>query len=331
MLHVDDIAKIPILSDPVKTVVLADSNTAECCLPLLNSPKDVIIIPAGEVNKTLQTCQYVWDKLIELGADRSTRLICLGGGMVCDLGAFAAATYLRGIKYYLLPTTLLAMVDASVGGKCGVDYMHLKNYIGLFSMPEEIYIDRRFLDTLPKEELINGQMEMIKHGLIASAEHFNRLVSDSDAWKSLIEESIAIKEYHTTKDFNEAGIRKRLNYGHTVGHAIESFALELGQPIAHGLAVGVGMLAEAFISYESWSLEKQELNRIEAHLSPLVARLSSELLQVDKLLYYINLDKKKRSDQILFTVLTCIGNAQEGVHVSEEVIRNSISYIQSFA
>ena len=204
------------LLNQTNSVVLCDQNTSTHCFPLLNASIPKIVIPSGEEHKTLESCNLIWDGLIRLGSGRFTTLICLGGGMISDIGAFAASCFQRGINFVLVPTSLLAMVDASIGGKCGIDYKYLKNYVGLFAEAEEIIICPEFLKTLPINEWRNGKIEMLKHGLIADKLHFNEMtreaVNEIDGINNLfIQRSIDIKLRHTLADYKELGIRKRLN------------------------------------------------------------------------------------------------------------------------
>lgn len=317
-----------------KTILLCDENTALHCAPLLGSGLNMITIPAGEEHKNLETCKKVWDDLIDLEADRSTELWCLGGGMVCDLGGFAASCYLRGISFKLIPTSLLAMVDAANGGKSGVDYHDLKNYIGAFTQPDEIILHTEFLQTLPAKEWINGKMEMLKHGLICSAEHFEDLKGSGPNDVSMIQtdlilRSVEIKEKHCSEDRFEQGIRKRLNFGHTIGHAIESLALSKNDPIPHGLAVGIGMIAESYLSYTDWSLSSAELDTIVQYLHPLLAEVNDDLLNVEDLLPLILKDKKNRDRRVYFSLLSAIGNSQENIMIESEKIAESIEFVRT--
>ncbi len=314
-------------------VVVCDENTHQFCFPLLNTQIPCIIIPAGEENKNLETCSLVWDKLIEIGANRSTHLICLGGGVVTDLASYAASCFQRGMKFTLIPTSLLAMVDAAIGGKCGVDYNNLKNYIGLFVDPTETVLCSKFLETLPEIEIRNGLMEMLKHGLIADKNHYesvkNCLHTDFIIDSAIIQDSISIKLQHTEKDFFENGIRKRLNFGHTIGHAIESYALSQNKQVPHGLAVGVGMLAEAFLSHKYWSLTDVELQDISSVLAPLIHELPPSSLTSDELISFIVKDKKNRNNQVYFSLLNHIGSAQENIQINASQIEESLDFLKS--
>lgn len=290
-----------------------------------------IVIAAGESSKNLESCQKIWDELINFGANRNTHLICLGGGVITDIGAYAASCFQRGIRFSLIPTSLLAMVDASIGGKCGIDYKGLKNYIGLFSRPQELIINSTFLSTLADADYRNGLMEMLKHGLIANANHFNEVaehvINASRVSDELILHSIEIKKKHTELDPFESGIRKRLNFGHTLGHALESIALNEGKEIAHGLAVGIGMLGEAFLSYQYWSLNKKELEKIEHVLRTLLQEIPADWLNIEKLYPYMTKDKKNHNNQIQFSLLAHIGCAQENIPLDRTQIDTAVNYL----
>ncbi|MCZ2102743.1 MAG: 3-dehydroquinate synthase, partial [Chitinophagales bacterium] len=236
-----------------KIFVLVDENTEKYCLfhllEQMDLPIHVIKIPSGEQHKNLNTCQLVWQNLMAKGADRLSLLINLGGGVIGDLGGFCAGTYMRGIRFIQIPTTLLSQVDASVGGKLGVDFMERKNMIGLFGNPEAVFIFTDFLKTLPERELKSGYAEMLKHALIADKDAWNRLsktdVATINDWESTIYESVMIKQSIIQEDPLEAGKRKILNFGHTVGHAIESYWISREKPLLHGEAIAIGMVAEA--------------------------------------------------------------------------------------
>ncbi|HJW29110.1 MAG TPA: 3-dehydroquinate synthase family protein, partial [Saprospiraceae bacterium] len=224
--------------------ILADSNTHQHCVPLLPSPlltHQAIIIPAGESNKNLEQCQVIWDKLLQHGADRKSILVNVGGGMICDLGGFAASCFQRGIRFVHLPTSLLAMTDAAIGGKTGVDFKGYKNFIGSFRNPEFILIHRPFLNTLPEAEWMSGLAEIIKHAIIGSTYLWNLIdeaQNENDAdWEAIIKESVEVKMKVVEADPEEQGERKILNFGHTVGHALESYYLTKGSPISHGQAI----------------------------------------------------------------------------------------------
>lgn len=242
--------------------IIVDTLSNEFCLdyfiPFLATDLKIEIIEFenGETNKNIQTCLEIWTVLTEYGADRKSLILNLGGGVVTDLGGFVASTYKRGVDFINIPTTLLAMVDASIGGKNGIDLGNLKNQIGVINNPKMVLIDTNFLETMPNNEMKSGLSEMIKHGLIADKEYFEKFLDlsslDNSVLDDLIYESIVIKNNIVMQDPTENGIRKALNFGHTLGHAIESYFLEneKKKPLLHGEAIAIGMILESYISKE---------------------------------------------------------------------------------
>ena len=317
-----------------KIIVLADKHTLELCYPKLKLELPHLIVPYGEGYKNLQSCEYIWKKLTELNAHRDSILFCLGGGIICDMGAFAGQCYQRGMKVVLCPTSLLAMVDAAIGGKNGVNFLGFKNYIGSFNTPFETFVCPDFLESLPKNELTNGYVEMLKHGLIANTDHYNHvkeyfLGAEPADLPKLIRESITIKERHVKEDFQDHGIRKRLNFGHTIGHAIESWSLlnsNENNELSHGISVALGMIAESYISTKESTLSESELNEVTTVLHPILKNVK-ELPSVEDLIPYLKHDKKNINNQINFSLLSAIGQCTENHLVSNEVIEKSIDYL----
>jgi 3-dehydroquinate synthase len=318
-------------------VVLADKHTLDECYPILEADLPHFIVPYGEGYKNLNSCEYIWKKLAELNATRQTILLCLGGGVLCDMGAFAGACYQRGMRVVLVPTSLLAMVDASTGGKTGVNFLGFKNYIGLFSKAEETFICPEFLDTLPYAERINGYVEMLKHGLIADRNHYNKvkmlfLEEKSQLDNALIFDSIAIKQRYVEQDFKDEGVRKRLNFGHTIGHAIESFSLHTNdenESLSHGLSVALGMLAESYISTTLSGLSLDENHEISIVIQRLLSKKVAEPIPTLKeLLPYLEKDKKNDGDGINFSLLQSIGVCKQDYTVSVELIEESLDYVR---
>jgi len=288
--------------------ILVDENTRKLCLPLL--PKfehQIIEIQAGEKYKTLETCQSIWMQLLAQKADRKALIINLGGGVICDMGGFAASCYKRGLDFIHVPTTLLAMVDATIGGKTGIDLANEKNMIGLFSPAKAVFVDPKFLNTLAKRQLNSGKAEMIKHGLIASDMHLENVFESKVISDALIQESIGIKQYIVQQDPLEQSMRKSLNFGHTFGHAIESLALRNGDDLLHGEAVAFGMIYALKLSAKYTGLNvtsaKENIKKIEAIFGsyPLNKEKLSQLIQLAKN------DKKNEGDQINFTLISSIG------------------------
>ena len=255
-----------------KLFVLADEHTRELCIPVLSEFDCIknahfIYIGAEDVHKNLETLAYVWKELGDKGASRHSLLINLGGGMVTDLGGFAASTFKRGIKYINIPTTLLAMVDASVGGKTGINFNGLKNEIGVFSPAESVLIDANFLKSLDIRNLLSGYAEMLKHGLISTHDHWIELLKfdfnniDYKVLQTLVGKSVQIKQDIVEQDPFVRGIRNALNLGHTVGHAFESLALETQHPILHGYAVAWGIVCELYFSHIKTGFPKDKLRQ----------------------------------------------------------------------
>lgn len=313
-----------------RVFVLVDENTAEHCLPLL---KDIeaqrIQIKAGEVHKNLSTCTKVWDALLKGKGDRHSVLLNLGGGMVGDLGGFCAATYQRGIDFIQVPTTLLAMVDASVGGKTGVDYRDYKNMLGVFSDPVMVFIQPGFLQTLPDREFMAGYAEMLKHGLIADAAYWQELREPNRRRIKLqIEQSVQLKKSIVDEDPFEKGQRKWLNFGHTVGHAIESYCLEQGRDLLHGEAVAAGMYMEAIISAKT-GLTHEDIHVIHETLTGLYPKIPVKLEEAPEIWTFALGDKKNKGGRVNCTLLSTIGQAVHSVRIQfpefQEALRNYLN------
>ncbi|XHR97363.1 3-dehydroquinate synthase family protein [Mucilaginibacter sp. UC70_90] len=242
-----------------KFFILADENTGAHCLPLLTSKLtdfnnyDLIEVSSGEESKNIDFCVGVWKMLIDFGADRKSLMINLGGGVITDMGGFAASTYKRGIDFVQVPTTLLSQVDASVGGKTGIDVDGIKNIIGTFTMPKAVFIAHEFLQSLPPRQILSGLAEMLKHGLIVDAAYWNKL-KNSDLKNpsvELVHRSVQIKNEITIQDPHEKGIRKALNFGHTIGHAVETYSLLHDEDsLSHGEAVAIGMICESYLAHK---------------------------------------------------------------------------------
>ena len=289
-----------------KVAILVDENTKRNCLPKLPQLENSIIIEvtSGEINKSISSCNYIWEQLSEHNFDRDSLLINLGGGVIGDMGGFAASTYKRGIDFIQVPTTLLAMVDASVGGKLGVDFNGLKNQIGLFNNPESVLIFPEFLETLPENQLKSGYAEVVKHALISDNNLWEEIISvpfNEMNWGEIIETSINIKNKIVLSDPYEKGERKKLNFGHTFGHAVESYYLEKGTPILHGEAVLMGILLEVEMSLVSQEQNNEIKNYILFNFSLPFTPKKSDLLP------FLMNDKKNKVGKINFSLLTKIG------------------------
>jgi len=319
-----------------KVAVLVDENTLAHCYPQLKPhlPQHSLMqVPSGEEHKTLHTCTHIWQAMTDLGLDRWSVLVNLGGGVIGDMGGFCAAVFKRGISFVQVPTTLLAQVDASVGGKTGIDFQGIKNHIGVFQKPEAVCINPSFLDTLPERQVKSGYAEIIKHWLIADAaafemqRHFGLPAQD---WEKLIEQSVHIKARVVEADPLERGLRKVLNFGHTVGHAVESYLLDQpGRALLHGEAVAVGMLCEARLSQQQGLLSGQELDQITDFLLAVYKKVTiaeAELPHVARLALQ---DKKNSRTTINCTLLAGIGSAVVDQPVTLEEISASLRYYQS--
>lgn len=320
-----------------KIFILADSNTHEFCLPyfMSNLETDVLIevieIEPGEINKTIETCSGVWNELSELGADRKSLMINLGGGVITDLGGFVACTFKRGIKYINIPTTLLSMVDASVGGKTGVDLGSLKNQVGVISSGDLVLIDTEFLKTLPKNQLDSGVAEMLKHGLITGDIYWNKMVkyiNDGENLDSLIHGSIIIKADVVEIDPNENGLRKTLNYGHTLGHAIESYFLSNTEKeeLLHGEAIGVGMVLATYISHKLFGFPENKLNQSKETILKLFDKVKFNDSDIEQIIELLKYDKKNVHGNINFVLLKDIGETVIDCKVSNDLILEAFEY-----
>jgi len=317
-----------------RIALLTDSNTVTFCLPLIVNALpgiEPIVIPAGEEYKNLQSCQLVWEHLTSQQLDRHSLLIVLGGGVLGDLGGFCAATYKRGVDFVLMPTTLLAQVDASVGGKLGIDFLNYKNHIGVFCEPAATLISPAFLKTLPERELRSGFAEVIKHCLISDKAMWDSVRSkpfNSQDWNFLIQHSVNFKSEVVKNDPKERGLRKVLNFGHTVGHAVESYFLNSNNRIFHGEAIAIGMIAEAFIAWRKNLITEAELIQITEYLKK---TYSNVVLPANRsgILELISQDKKNRGNRILMALTEGIGRAKWDVEVSFDEIVASLDYYQS--
>ncbi|PVW13825.1 3-dehydroquinate synthase [Marixanthomonas spongiae] len=329
---------------PTKIFVLTDVNTNKHCLPYffektgLKKQVQVLTIAAGEVYKNISTCVVLWNELSQNGADRDSLLINLGGGVVTDLGGFVACTFKRGIPFINIPTSLLAMVDASVGGKNGVDLGSLKNQVGVIKNPLQVLIDIAFLETLPRPQLVSGHAEMLKHGLIYSKAYWDKVqyfdldrkIEASD----LIWESVLIKNEVVTEDPREKGRRKTLNYGHTLGHAIESYFMEVSQKntstkaLLHGEAIAIGMILATYLSYRLCSFPKKKLETITSTIISFFGKVSFERHDIEEIITLLAYDKKNRGGTVYFVLLTDIGQYKINCTVENKLIFEAFDYYE---
>jgi 3-dehydroquinate synthase len=319
-----------------KVAVLVDDNTFTHCYPQLvpHLPEHHLIrVPSGEQHKNLDTCSSIWEEMTRLQLSRQALLINVGGGVIGDMGGFCAGVYKRGIAFVQVPTTLLSQVDASVGGKTGVDFMGFKNHLGVFQVPEKVFIFPAFLQTLSPREIRSGYAEIIKHWLIAKASSFEEQKTvglKAIDWTSLIRESVAIKAGVVIADPLEKGLRKILNFGHTVGHAIETFFLNQDGPdLLHGEAIAIGMICEGYLSAQKSLLTASELKSIEAFVLSVYGKVEirdADLQAVSELALQ---DKKNTGTTIKCTLLNGIGQAVYDQPISLEDIQDSIRYYTS--
>lgn len=314
-----------------KLFVLVDDQTEKYCYPNIEpllTEHVLISVRSGEHNKTLTTCTEIWKQLTVNEADRNALLINLGGGVITDMGGFCAGSYKRGIKFINIPTTLLAQVDASVGGKTGIDFEGFKNHIGLFCEPECVIVDTIFHETLPHNQLRSGFAEMLKHGLIADESHWKTL--QKEGYKSvnleMIKTSVAIKEKVVKADPTEKGLRKILNFGHTVGHAMESYCLSSNIPLLHGEAIALGMIAEAYISTKKGMLKVDEQLEIEKYLMEVYEVPKIKKASYPEVLRLCKQDKKNRNGAVLMSLLEEKGKATYDVPTEDFLIQEAISY-----
>ena len=323
---------------PSKIFLLADKHTNECCTPIVLSllatdiPLEIIEIEAGETHKHIDTCTQVWYALSELGADRKSLLINIGGGVVTDLGGFVASTYMRGIPFINIPTSLLAMVDASVGGKTGVDLGALKNLVGVINNPQGVVIYPDFLATLPTEELRSGMAEMFKHGLISDEGYWHKMCHLSELTEahlgSLIYESVIIKNEVVTQDPTEKGLRKTLNYGHTLGHAIESYCLQNPnrERLLHGEAIAIGMVLATYLSVKELGFSMDKCDQVKAVLGEYFKKQDFSYEEITDICQLMRFDKKNVGGNVHFVLLEAIGKPKIDCIVPYEEIYKAFEY-----
>ena len=320
-----------ILSKASQVFILTDENVAPFWLPeveyWLNCKNAVeIVINAGEPHKNLQTVKRIWKTLMKHHADRNALLINIGGGVITDLGGFAASTYKRGIKFINIPTTLLAMVDAAIGGKTGIDFGGAKNQIGTFAEAEDVLVDPVFLSTLPRREILSGLAEMLKYGFVADS---NLLEINIDNYQDHILRAGEIKRGIVAKDPKEAGLRKILNFGHTLGHAIESHCLTSEYPLLHGEAVALGMAGALWLSVKQCGLDEQVLKDFEKKPPMLLSEADIALsdADVEPIMDYLAYDKKNKGEKPQFVLLEAVGKPVRDAEIDVDTIEQSLEYV----
>ena len=324
-----------------KIFILVDENTHEYCLPILlgnletEISFEILEVEPGEEMKNIQTANHLWEILTGMQADRKALIINLGGGVITDMGGFVASTYKRGIQFINIPTTLLSMCDASIGGKTGIDLMHYKNMVGTFSFPEQIYVYTKFLDTLPANELKSGFAEMLKHGLIADKKHWEDLIQLNDVdvlgVESFIAKSMEIKQEVVNADFHEKNVRKTLNFGHTIGHAIESLCLQNQNPILHGEAVALGMICESHLSYLESLISKEDSDLIVENIQRYFSFINLSDFKDEEIFNLLLNDKKNTDEKINFSLLSGIGSCVFDHECNTDNIKKSLDFYKELS
>lgn len=320
-----------------KFFILTDSNTNKNCLNMLHCSEPIanahiITIKADDTNKNIESTTHVWKELSDNGCTRHSCLINIGGGMVTDLGGFAASTFKRGIDFINIPTTLLSMVDASVGGKTGINFNGLKNEIGVFNDAKAVIIDTAFLKTLDQHNICSGYAEMLKHSLLKDnkmwAQHinFNLYSPDLDSLLSMIKESVGVKERIVSEDPHESGIRKALNLGHTAGHAFESYAMHTNRPILHGYAVAYGIICELYLSHALQGFPLDKMRQTVNFIKENYGRMNITCDDYESLYSLMKHDKKNTGNEINFTLLKDVGDIKINQTVSKELIMESLDF-----
>jgi 3-dehydroquinate synthase len=316
--------------------ILTDNNEAKLCKPLVlekcPSLKDATIIEvaAGEEHKNLDTCQIIWKKLLEQGADRNALLVTIGGGVVSDMGGFCAATFKRGISFISIPTTLLSQADASIGGKTGIDFLSSKNQIGAFNNPLAIFSFPGFIKTLPQEQIRSGFSEILKQAIIGDENFFKQLQGIENIysinWDKIIPIAIELKLRVVLADPFEKNVRKILNFGHTIGHAIESYFLEHHRPITHGEAVAAGMIAETYLSVTKKLLDSDSANKIYEIIKKHFLKLPVSEKDIPAIMHFVKLDKKNNKNVVKAVLLDAIGKPHIDVPLDEVELKEGLLF-----
>ena len=326
LINLDRYTSVTVISDSIVFSLHGKS--------LLKQGMHAFIFKAGEKSKTLETVNQAYHYLTKNNVDRKGLIINIGGGVVTDLGGFVASTYLRGIHFINIPTTVEAMVDASFGGKNGVNLGEYKNYVGTFTQPQAVIADVDFLQTMPQRSFVQGFAEMIKHGLIQDKEYFMSMTSKKpneftqDELVKLIAESVRIKAQIVQQDERETGERKLLNFGHTVGHAFESLSLKTGDPLFHGEAVAIGMVAEAKISESLGMISEKDFQLIETAISSFgLPTKYKDKVSVESVMSLIQKDKKGQRGKIKWTLLSAIGVGDYNIEIDDKFAREGIKYV----
>ena len=330
-------------SKPSKIIVITDDNTRKYCLPVFKNLFSFeftnVNVKNGDENKNIHTLTGIWDKLLQIDADRKSLIINLGGGMVTDIGGFAAVTFKRGIDFIHVPTSLLGMVDAAIGGKNGINFKQAKNQIGTIVPPQFVWINTGFLASLSGEEIDSGFAEMLKHGLIADKTYWNDLVTHHSVFRSnndkekiltLIKTSVDIKDRVITSDPKEQGLRKILNFGHTLGHAIESHLnYHKNMPVSHGKAVAVGMILAAYLSFKLLNFSIAQRDEIKKSILSIYAMIDFSKSDIENIIKLLAYDKKNENGIINFVLLSEIGAPVLDQQVPDNTIREAFDYYKA--
>ncbi len=316
-----------------KIIVLTDTNTKRFCYSVIKDllPKHTLItVKHGEENKNLQTCEQIWSAMTDAQLDRHALMINLGGGVIGDMGGFCAATYKRGIDFIQIPTTLLSQVDASVGGKLGIDFQGFKNHLGVFTLPNAVLIDPVFLETLSEREKRSGFAEILKHCLIQDGEKWQEIrkkdLADQDL-PDLIAHSVEIKKKVVEQDPTEKGLRKILNFGHTLGHAIETFFLPQGKKrLFHGEAIAAGMVCEAYIAYTRGLIDERTLEQVEEFIFSIYGKVDIAEADFDTIIGLTLQDKKNKGKEVRFSLINAAGSCLYDIVVSKNEMKKALEY-----
>jgi 3-dehydroquinate synthase len=317
-----------------KVVVLADTNTRKHCYERIKKdlpPHALVTVPSGEAHKTLATCEKIWNAMTRAELDRHALVLNIGGGVIGDMGGFCAAVYKRGVDFVQIPTTLLSQVDASVGGKLGIDFQGFKNHLGVFNQPKRVLIDLTFLETLPTRELRSGFAEVIKHCLIADAgmwEQIRQRDLEEQQWTELVAHSVRVKQHVVTQDPTEKGLRKILNFGHTLGHAVETHFLtqDPKKRLLHGEAIAAGMVMESFLAYRKKMIDRQTLEQVEEFIFSVYGKASIQLSDTDAIIFLTKQDKKNRGREVRFSLPDGLGSCAYDVTVTPAEMRKAIHF-----
>lgn len=331
--HNTQILELVNKSNYSRICILVDENTKEHCLPLIDdkikSDALIIEIKSGEENKHLETCTHIWQQMTDAHLDRKALVLNLGGGVIGDMGGFCASTYKRGIDFIQVPTTLLSQVDASVGGKLGIDFHTFKNHIGVFRVPNAVIINTDFLKTLPNNELRSGYAEVIKHCLIADEKKWLEISTktlDSIDLDDIVKHSVLVKADVVENDPTEKGLRKILNFGHTIGHAIESFYLPTPKKLLHGEAIGIGMITEAYVAHQKGYITLEDVTKIKKYILQIFGHPKVDINALSDIVSLTIQDKKNENNVVLSSLLEKTGQANFNIPLTENEIIDSIHY-----